>query len=164
MPTNDYLIPAGGDWIKKLKGRCSCTRGHATLMARGVGGKVSGTPAMRSSQAYPVRLGKAIVQAWSAAAPQDCSSGSGRRLEVAARRPRVAASGGSARSSAPSASSTLAQTAQPQSPEFEALDLLDSLTSCSSSSAPRLSSDSPESSSDSESSSGPWGRGDAPDI
>lgn len=113
-------------------------------MERGLDGRVTGTAALGKSQAYPARLGEALVEAWAAAGamlPSSSSRGSpvqrssepGGRLEVTAA-PAVAAASDA---------------------EFEPL------FESSADSPPRDGSPTGFAASDSDSS-GPWGQGGCP--
>lgn len=65
-----YKFVATGAWIRGVSGRCECNpRKHRLLMQADGHGRVSGTPALRESQAYPKRLGIALLEAWAAAVP-----------------------------------------------------------------------------------------------
>lgn len=65
-----FKFLASGPWIHQVSGRCQCVpKLHKALMTVDANGRTSGTPAMKASQAYPVALGKALVNAWGTAGP-----------------------------------------------------------------------------------------------
>ena len=60
-----FKFAATGPWICKVFRRCNCPGGlHEELMTTDANGGVSGTPNLKTSQAYPKALGAAIVAAW----------------------------------------------------------------------------------------------------
>ena len=74
-----FKIAATGQWAERMVKRCRCEGGvHLALMTTGENGSVSGTKALKESQAYPPRLGKAVVKAWLTSAklegPSTCES------------------------------------------------------------------------------------------
>lgn len=60
-----FKIAATGQWAQRMVKRCRCAGGvHLALMTTGENGGVSGTKALKESQAYPPKFGKAVVKAW----------------------------------------------------------------------------------------------------
>jgi len=65
-----FLAASGSTWVQQLQRACSCPGGiqkgnHIPLMNVTEDGKSTGNkPVMRQSQAYPRKLGKAIISAW----------------------------------------------------------------------------------------------------
>ena len=60
-----FKIAATGPWAERMVKRCRCAGGlHLALMTTGENGSVTGTKALKESQAYPPRLGKAVISAW----------------------------------------------------------------------------------------------------
>ena len=65
-----FKFLASGRWIHHVNGRCACVpQKHIELMKVDDKGRVSGTPALKASQAYPRRLGEALVSAWANSEP-----------------------------------------------------------------------------------------------
>lgn len=65
-----YKFIATGPWIESVNGRCFCKPNlHVELMRKDDKGRVSGTPALKASQAYPDKLGQALVRAWASCNP-----------------------------------------------------------------------------------------------
>ena len=66
-----YKFLCTGNWIHNVKQKCSCPvppageQQHQKLMEHSATGGVSGTSKLKTSAAYPKRLGRAIVTAWS---------------------------------------------------------------------------------------------------
>lgn len=60
-----YKFLATGKWIHAVSGRCQCIpRQHIALMKTDARGRSSGTSGLKASQAYPDKLGQALVAAW----------------------------------------------------------------------------------------------------
>lgn len=60
-----FKIVSLGSWGLRVNQRCRCPGGvHIPLMERSETGAVSGTPALKASQAYPTKLGESVVAAW----------------------------------------------------------------------------------------------------
>ena len=60
-----FKFAATGTWINRVVCKCRCPGGlHVALMTTNENGSVSGTPALKKSQAYPLKLGESIVAAW----------------------------------------------------------------------------------------------------
>lgn len=60
-----FKIAATGNWMHRVVRKCKCPDGeHIALMRRDENGGVSGTKALKESQAYPARFGAAVVAAW----------------------------------------------------------------------------------------------------
>jgi hypothetical protein len=60
-----FKIVSLGTWVLRVNQRCRCPGGvHIPLMERSESGAVSGTAALKASQAYPVKFGESVVAAW----------------------------------------------------------------------------------------------------
>jgi len=60
-----FKIVSLGTWGLRVNQRCRCPGGvHVPLMVHNESGAISGTPAMKASQAYPTKLGETVVAAW----------------------------------------------------------------------------------------------------
>ena len=61
-----YKFSASGRWIHKVRASCTCPDGkHRDLVERNDAGDFRATKALKSTQAYPSKLGEAILEAWS---------------------------------------------------------------------------------------------------
>ena len=60
-----FMVAASGEWIQNIARRCRCPdKSHAELMKTGPDGRVSGTPALKLSQAYSTAFGAHIIRCW----------------------------------------------------------------------------------------------------
>jgi hypothetical protein len=60
-----FKIAATGTWITRMVRKCRCPGGlHVQLMSTSPSGAVSGTKALKQSQAYPPKFGQAVIEAW----------------------------------------------------------------------------------------------------